>query len=71
MKMGCLLLLTLAGTAAAADAVVVQPRLVHLRNDATREWSSFPEKPEAAFLEAKFTAVANVGEFALRLRQRT
>jgi len=64
-----LLIASAAGLAAAAEPIAIQPRLVHLRNDPQREWSSFPEKPEAVFLEAKFAATANVGEFALRLRQ--
>src|SRR5205823_2976470 len=46
-----------------------EPRLVHLRNDGPREWSSFPVQPEAAHLEARFTAERNAGECSLRLRQ--
>jgi hypothetical protein len=60
----------IAAWGAAGETVVIQPRLVHLRNDPTREWSSFPEQAEAAVLEEKFTTTANSGEFALRLRQQ-
>lgn len=64
------LVLMLATTSVAADAVVVEPRLIHLRNDPVREWSSFPLAAEAGFLEARFTAVANTAECVLRLRQQ-
>src|SRR4051812_8468742 len=57
-------------TAVAAEPIVVEPRFLHLRNDPTREWSSFPEKPHGAHLEVRFQAAKNPGEFALRLRQQ-
>jgi len=66
----CLSWLALAGPLAAAEPIVVLPQLVHLRNDPQREWSSFPERAEAVALEQKFAAKANLGEFALRLRQQ-
>src|SRR5262245_8380342 len=62
--------LAMAAVAIGAEPVTIQPRLVHLRNDPTREWSSFPEQAEAASLEAKFPVDANAGECALRLRQQ-
>src|SRR5262245_31705620 len=69
---GCLTvyLFGLPGPVYTAAPTVIQPRLVDLRNDATREWSSLPAQPDAAFLENKVTAEANAGEFALRLRQQ-
>jgi hypothetical protein len=48
----------------------LEPRLVHLRSGSTREWSSFPEQPEASYLETRFSAQRNSGEMALRLRQQ-
>ncbi|HZL91795.1 MAG TPA: CehA/McbA family metallohydrolase, partial [Pirellulaceae bacterium] len=45
-------------------------RLHHLRIDAPREWSDFPEKPEAAFLELKFAAARPTGEWTLIVRQQ-
>ena len=51
--------------------LVIEPRLMHLRNDPSREWSSFPAQAEAAHLETTFTMpAANDGEFAFRLRQQ-
>jgi hypothetical protein len=49
---------------------VIEPRMVHLRNDGPREWSSFAERPEAAALEVRFRAEKNSQEYALRLRQQ-
>jgi hypothetical protein len=48
----------------------LEPRLVHLRSGPVREWSSFPEQPEASYLETRFAAQKNSGEMALRLRQQ-
>jgi hypothetical protein len=48
---------------------MIEPRLVHLRSGPVREWSSFPEQPEAGHLEVRFAAEKNAGELALRLRQ--
>lgn len=58
------------GDAAAAAEIVIEPRLMHLRNDPVREWSSFPEQAEGQALERRFSAAANEQEFALRLRQQ-
>ena len=70
----CLLALAVCQLAAAADdpmqPLVVEERLVHLRNDPTREWSSFPEIAEAAHLEVRFAAKRNSAEYVLRLRQQ-
>lgn len=70
----CLLALVASQLAAGADdpaqPLVVEERLVHLRNDPTREWSSFPEIAEADHLEVRFAATRNAAEYALRLRQQ-
>jgi hypothetical protein len=66
----CGFALALVAEGFAADPLVIEPRLVHLRNNPAREWSSFPEKAEAASLETRFAAEANAGEFALSLRQQ-
>lgn len=60
----------LGGAEPNAIAQTLEPRFVHLRNDAVREWSSFPAEAEAAHLEVRFTASANPREFALGLRQQ-
>ncbi len=49
---------------------MIEPRLVHLRSDTVREWSSFPAQPEGTFLEVKFDAAVNEREYALRVRQQ-
>src|SRR5262245_39370685 len=54
----------------AAPPVVIEPRLVHLRNDEPREWSSFPAVAEATKLEVRFAAEKNSGEWTLKLRQQ-
>lgn len=58
------------GDDAAAERIDMEPRLVHLRSDAAREWSSFPERPDEQALERRFRAAANAQEFALRVRQQ-
>lgn len=52
------------------EPLVLTERLHHLRIAGPREWSDFPEQPEAASLELKFTAKKNSAESALFLRQR-
>jgi hypothetical protein len=49
---------------------VIEPRMVHVRNDGAREWSSFAERPEAAALEVRLRAEKNSQEYSLRLRQQ-
>jgi len=56
--------------AQAADLMVLTDRLHHLRQDGPREWSTFPERPEAASLEVKFSVQANAAEQTLVLRQQ-
>ena len=53
-----------------AQPQVLDDRLHHLRIAGPREWTEFPEKPEAAFLELKFSAKKNSTEHTLRLRQQ-
>jgi hypothetical protein len=53
-----------------ADDIVVTNRMHHLRQMEPREWSTFPEKAEAARLELKFEAKAIAGEGCLSLRQQ-
>ena len=57
---------------AAPDAApqVLTEKLYHLRIAGPREWSDFPEQPEASHLELKFTAKKNGTEAALFLRQQ-
>ena len=54
----------------ASDSVVLDPRLHHLRIEAPREWSDFPERAEAPFLEIQFRAETNSTEQTLSLRQQ-
>jgi hypothetical protein len=49
---------------------IIEPRLVHLRNDGPREWSSFPETAESQRLERQFKAEKNTGQYTLRVRQQ-
>jgi hypothetical protein len=55
---------------AAAVETVLTDRLHHLRGEGPREWTEFPETPEAASLELKFHATPNATEYALSLRQQ-
>jgi hypothetical protein len=66
----CCLLTNSAFSQEAAKVVSLQPRLTHLRNEPTREWSSFPEQAENTRLEIRFSAKANTTEHALRIRQQ-
>ncbi len=59
------------GTATAQDTQrTLDESLHHLRIAGPREWSEFPEQPEAASLDLKFSAKPNPGEWTLRLRQQ-
>src|SRR5262249_39698876 len=49
---------------------MIEPRLMHRRSGPVREWSSFPERPDADHLEVRFAPAKNVSEAALRLRQQ-
>ena len=55
---------------AAEEPLILTDRLHHLRIDGPREWSEFPEKPEADHLELKFAAKKSAGERTLALRQQ-
>jgi len=48
---------------------MIEPQLRHLRSGPVREWSSFPERPDADHLEVRVSTLKNAGEAALRLRQ--
>ena len=50
--------------------ITIEPRFVHLRSDAVREWSSFPAQADGTVLEVKFDAASNEQEYALGLRQQ-
>ena len=51
-------------------STVLTRRLHHLRIDGPREWSEFPETPEADHLERKFSSKRNESEQTLVLRQQ-
>ncbi len=55
---------------APAAEIVLEPGPRHLRIDGPREWSDFPETPEAAALELAFESPANRQPWTLRLRQQ-
>ncbi|MGH7128705.1 MAG: CehA/McbA family metallohydrolase, partial [Planctomycetaceae bacterium] len=54
----------------AGEARTLEDCKHHLRIDGPREWSSFPETPEADRLDVTFTARRNDAEWTLRLRQQ-
>ena len=65
------LLMLAAGSAVADEAEqILDQSFHHLRVAGPREWSDFPEQPEAASLDLKFSAKPNPGEWTLRLRQQ-
>ncbi|NND96489.1 MAG: CehA/McbA family metallohydrolase [Pirellulaceae bacterium] len=49
---------------------VIEPEMVHLRSTDDREWSEFPQQPDAASLKREFTAKENVIPYTLSLRQQ-
>lgn len=53
----------------APEARTIESRRWHLRSGEAREWSSFPEEPEALQFEVDFAADRNATEVTLRLRQ--
>jgi len=57
-------------TASAAGPTVLDPNLHQLRAGPQREWADFPTDAEGPVLNVPFTARANAGECALRLRQK-
>jgi hypothetical protein len=66
-------LLAMGADAIAADAAsprVLTDRAHHLRIAGPREWSDFPEQPEAARLDLKFADQANATEQTLVVRQQ-
>ena len=50
--------------------VQVESKIVHLRIEGPREWSSFPETPDAHLLKRSFVATQNATPVFLRLRQQ-
>jgi hypothetical protein len=64
--------LLLAATSADPQAreQVLDPRMHHLGNDPTPEWTEAPVPPEAAPLEFAFESRANAGEWTLAFTQR-
>ncbi|WP_254507151.1 CehA/McbA family metallohydrolase [Anatilimnocola floriformis] len=46
------------------------PKLTHLRNEPSREWTSFPEQAEGSRLEIQFDSKPNAKEHTLRIRQQ-
>ena len=67
---GTVLSLGQSGETLQAGDIVLTSRMHHLRQMEPREWSTFPEKAEAARLELKFTAQAMPRERCLSLRQQ-
>ena len=65
-----LLLATCWAPVLSANEQVLTDRLHHLRNDETREWSSFPEQAEASSLQLSFTLPGKPVASTLRLRQQ-
>ena len=61
---------TMLNGTASADQTTISDRMHHLRAEGPREWSNFPEQPEAAELEILFGATANATPATLRLRQQ-
>ena len=64
------LLLGLLPAMLAAQPIVLDPNLHHLRIAGEREWSSFPEAPESDGLTVRFDASCNDGEATLILRRQ-
>lgn len=52
------------------DVQRIESRMIHVRAQPRREWSTFPETPEAVRGEWTFLASPNSQEYALQLRQQ-
>ncbi len=65
----CLVVATLLPTSSLAQRKIIDGTFHHLRNASTREWSSFPSKPETSELIILFSSKANAVEQTLILRQ--
>ena len=61
--------LTITATIFADEALVITPEMHHLRISGEREWSTFPETPQADELLLSFQAKSNSTESTLLLRQ--
>lgn len=69
--MSCLVLLSLAPTAAAdGNPLVLQGEMLHIRASDPREWAEFPEEAKLRRLELTFNAQANAQPWTLQLRQQ-
>ena len=67
----CLIVVINSSSIAADDAVrVLDGALHHLRIEGPREWSEFPEHPEAEKLDVRFSSEPNSEEWTLGLRQQ-
>lgn len=64
----CLTLL-LTGLASGQQTHMLETRMVHLRPDGPREWSDFPETPEANEWRTEFDADKNAAPWTLQLSQ--
>lgn len=54
----------------AAEPLIINEQLVHLRHSGDREWATFPEQAQDKELSLRFKAESNSGEAALLLRQQ-
>lgn len=61
--------LTTTATVFADEVLVITPKMFHLRISGEREWSTFPETPQADELSLSFQAKSNSTESTLLLRQ--
>ncbi len=53
-----------------AAPITVTDQMHHLRQTGTREWSEFPEQPEAASFEKTFTVAKPAENYCLRIRHQ-
>lgn len=64
------LTLVVAATVCADERRVIEPRWRHVRQHGDREWSTFPQEPDARRVEVSFQSRANQEEATLQLRQQ-
>lgn len=70
--LACIVILAAANAIAAAEPVVLDARLHHLRREGPREWTEFPEQAESSKLEIRFDVrgPSRLRESTLELRQQ-
>ncbi|MBW3597925.1 MAG: CehA/McbA family metallohydrolase [Planctomycetes bacterium] len=68
--LGTMILCFTSFASAEDSAVVLAPELRHVRIEGPREWSEFPETPDANRIEATFSGAANDQEWTLQVRQQ-